>query len=276
MTIIKYKRIFGNKSGGGGGSASDTSFTPNGDIAATTVQNAIVEVRDDSDTKLALKQNFPLREAMVDADTVFSLNKTEVYLSTVLTAPRILTLPAANAFVAGTELIFLDEIGGVTGINTVTITRAGTDTINGTTTYTSSITNGIVKLVTDGTSKWTANQQTVYSTGTYVPTFSGFSVDPSGVTARYILIGKLCFIHVFPASAGTSNATTFTITLPFAAANTSVNYSSQVVINNNVQQAGRLMLTANSNIGTMQLVSGAAWTALGVKTAFLMMTYEIA
>lgn len=34
-------------------SATDTAFTPNGDIAATNVQTAIQEVRDDTDTKLA-------------------------------------------------------------------------------------------------------------------------------------------------------------------------------------------------------------------------------
>jgi hypothetical protein len=42
-------------SGGGGTAAADVSITPNGDIAATNVQAAIVEVRDDTDTKLATK-----------------------------------------------------------------------------------------------------------------------------------------------------------------------------------------------------------------------------
>ncbi len=37
------------------GNASDVVFTPNGDIAATDVQTAIQEVRDDTDTKLTLK-----------------------------------------------------------------------------------------------------------------------------------------------------------------------------------------------------------------------------
>jgi hypothetical protein len=43
--------------GGGGGavSAADVSFAPAGDIAATNVQAAIVEVRDDTDTKLTGK-----------------------------------------------------------------------------------------------------------------------------------------------------------------------------------------------------------------------------
>lgn len=37
--------------------ASSVTFTPNGDITSTDVQSAIVEVRDDTDTKLALKQD---------------------------------------------------------------------------------------------------------------------------------------------------------------------------------------------------------------------------
>jgi len=37
--------------------ASLIGFTPNGDILSTNVQDAIVEVRDDADTKLALKQD---------------------------------------------------------------------------------------------------------------------------------------------------------------------------------------------------------------------------
>lgn len=42
-------------SGGGGGSAAGTTFAPDGDIAATDVQAAIVEVRDDTDGKLSAK-----------------------------------------------------------------------------------------------------------------------------------------------------------------------------------------------------------------------------
>lgn len=43
--------------GGGGGTASSISFVPNGDISSNNVQNAIVEVRDDTDTKLSGKQD---------------------------------------------------------------------------------------------------------------------------------------------------------------------------------------------------------------------------
>lgn len=43
--------------GGGSSTAIDTEFTPDGDISATNVQDAIVEVRDDTDSKLSAKQS---------------------------------------------------------------------------------------------------------------------------------------------------------------------------------------------------------------------------
>lgn len=48
----------------------------------------------------------------------------------------------------------------------------------------------------------------------WVPVFTGFSVAPSGVVARYQINNSRMFIHVNMA-AGTSNATGFTFTLPF-------------------------------------------------------------
>lgn len=53
----------------------------------------------------------------------------------------------------------------------------------------------------------------------WTPAFTGFSANPTVLTAKYKKIGKTCFIilHMAP---GTSNATTFTITnLPFTSAN---------------------------------------------------------
>lgn len=52
----------------------------------------------------------------------------------------------------------------------------------------------------------------------WVPTFTGFSVAPVVVHARYIQIGKLVFFSI-DMGEGTSNATGFTITLPVAAKN---------------------------------------------------------
>lgn len=52
----------------------------------------------------------------------------------------------------------------------------------------------------------------------FTPGFTGFSANPTSVAATYTLVGKLCFVSITMA-AGTSNASTFTITgLPFNAA----------------------------------------------------------
>jgi hypothetical protein len=48
MTVAQAKTLLAY-------AASEVAFTPSGDIAATTVQTAIAEVRDDTDTKLAAK-----------------------------------------------------------------------------------------------------------------------------------------------------------------------------------------------------------------------------
>lgn len=48
----------------------------------------------------------------------------------------------------------------------------------------------------------------------YTPTFTGFSAAPT-FSGAYKLIGKTCFVRGLVMAGGTSNATTFTLTLPF-------------------------------------------------------------
>lgn len=54
--------------GGGGGAASDITFAPNGDISATNVQTAIVEVRNETDTKISVKENTSNKSTNVVTD----------------------------------------------------------------------------------------------------------------------------------------------------------------------------------------------------------------
>lgn len=63
-----------------------------------------------------------------------------------------LTLMAANAVPAGTILYFYFS----TGANTVTITRAGADTIDGGTTLALNTANKVRRLQSDGVSAWTS------------------------------------------------------------------------------------------------------------------------
>lgn len=63
-----------------------------------------------------------------------------------------LTLMAASAVPAGTVVYFFHETGG----NTVTITRAGADTIDGGTTLALNTANPVRRLQSDGVSAWTS------------------------------------------------------------------------------------------------------------------------
>ncbi len=71
-----------------------------------------------------------------------------------MSASRAVTLPAATVG-AGAVVIIADESGTVTGTNTIVATRAGSDTINGLTTWTMGRPYCKAIMVSDGTSKWT-------------------------------------------------------------------------------------------------------------------------
>jgi hypothetical protein len=225
-------------------------------------------------TALNLKQDFPLREAMVDANKVFSAGKTEVYLSVVLTAARTLTLPLANAFAAGTELIFLDEIGGITTTNTVTFTRAGADLINNATTIVFDTTRGTARFITDGTSKWTASYSTTYETGTWTPTYGGFSANPTSISAEYTLIGNLCTDSLYAGAVGTSNSATTTVTLSHTPK--SSQFYDCLAVEGVTLSTGRVAVTAGSNIATItKSVIGTAFANSGNKNFDFTITYKI-
>ena len=102
---------------------------------------------------------FNIDEETTKGDTAYAILSTDRYVATsaALTAPRIWTLPAANSVNAGQSLIIADQAGGITGTNTLTIARAGSDTINGgSSPIVMNVAYSAMKLVSDGTSKWTA------------------------------------------------------------------------------------------------------------------------
>lgn len=101
-------------------------------------------------------------------DSIYTILATDRTVGTnaAFTASRAWTLPAANAVNAGQEIIVADFQGTVTGTNTIVITRAGSDTINGGTTVTVNVANGAYLLKSDGTSKWTAQALGAQATGT--------------------------------------------------------------------------------------------------------------
>lgn len=71
-----------------------------------------------------------------------------------MSASRTVTLPAASAVPAGEEIFIYDTSGTVTNVNTIVISRAGSDTINGSTSISIGSAYGGLTFTSDGTSKW--------------------------------------------------------------------------------------------------------------------------
>jgi len=94
------------------------------------------------------------RRAVADvAATIGTADDCLAYTS--ISAARIVTLPAANTITSGKTFTVVDESGSASGVNTITLTRAGADTINGAATTVINSAYGAVKIMCDGTSKWT-------------------------------------------------------------------------------------------------------------------------
>ena len=99
-----------------------------------------------------------------DANYTIVASDQTVGTTALFTLPRTWTLPAANAVNKGQQLFLADFFGTVGAVMTLTIARAGTDTVNGGTSVVISVANGAYLFVSDGVSKWSA--QSVGAAGT--------------------------------------------------------------------------------------------------------------
>jgi hypothetical protein len=113
---------------------------------------------------------------------------------------------------------------------------------------------------------------------TWTPTYGGFSVAPTPVTAAYTQVGKMVTARIRknPASPGTSNATTCTVTLPVAAKE-DAHVSWMRYVDNGVSPATPGMLVTRGGSTTLDLYTGfngAGWTASGDKDVEFVFTYE--
>lgn len=138
-------------------------------------------------------------------DTNYTILATDRYVAhSALTAARVDTLPAANSINAGQTLTVADHFGVVTGTNTLTIQRAGSDTINGLSTsiVLASAYSGVT-LKSDGVSKWSYVPSSGTVTSITVPigqgilstvtpiTTSATITSPNAVLAGHAVLGGL-------------------------------------------------------------------------------------
>lgn len=107
------------------------------------------------------------RTAVADANYA-ALPTDRTIAFTALTAARIVTLPAASAYPTGTQLLVVDEAGACSTTNTITLARAGTDTINGAASFGLATAYGYVAVESNGTGRWTVVDQTVAATSSGV------------------------------------------------------------------------------------------------------------
>jgi len=89
-----------------------------------------------------------------DSDYTILATDRLVYTNAAFTAPRTDTLPSANAVNIGGWITVADLAGTVTATNTLTIQRAGSDTINGGTSIVFNSAFASAILISDGSGKW--------------------------------------------------------------------------------------------------------------------------
>lgn len=98
--------------------------------------------------------NIDQRRTFSNADvTVLSTDRYVAQVGT-MSAPRVVTLPLANSVNAGQSLKIVDESGTVTTTNLLTITAAGSDTIDGSASKTVRSAYGEADLVSNGSNMW--------------------------------------------------------------------------------------------------------------------------
>ncbi len=197
------------------------------------------------------------RTARGDASyTILSTDRFIALIAT-LTAPRTFTLPPASALKTGQAITIVDEAGGVSAANTLTIAPAGADTIDGAASLALVSARQMVTLRSDGTSKWTYDVHGVERGGTGANTAAGARTNlglgsMSTQTASAVTI-----------AGGSINGTTIGASTPSTGAFTTLSSSGAAALNS-------LSLTTALPVGqggTGATSASAARTNLGLGTA---------
>jgi Major tropism determinant N-terminal domain len=94
------------------------------------------------------------------ADAAYSALTTDRMIAyTSITAARAVALSLAASFPTGTRLLVVDESGNCSATLTITLNRAGSDTINGATSVAINVAYGYVAIESNGSNAWTVIDQ---------------------------------------------------------------------------------------------------------------------
>ena len=109
----------------------------------------------------------------------------------------------------------------------------------------------------------------------WTPTFTGFSANPATPVTRYSLNGKMCTVNIITGN-GTSNLSTFTITLPFTAKTSALTRPSAITTDAGTIAAGWCSTRSGSNVmDVYRTPATLTWTTSGNKALVATFTYEI-
>lgn len=114
-------------------------------------------------------------------------------------------------------------------------------------------------------------QRPVYQTRwlDWAPVIVGFSANPTSATYKYQMIGNVIFLVTFQGTAGTSDATNFTETIPFSVVATTGGAMNLAVDNGtNLTGATRISVVGGGNSAVLATnMATGAWTNTGNKRA---------
>jgi len=127
------------------------------------------------------------------ADANYAAQPTDQLVAfTAITAARTVTLPAASSVNPGQPIVIVDESGASSATNTITVTRQGTDTINGQASAAIATAFGYLELVSNGANKWTLIDTSITSANIADASTIGRSIltAPSLAAERGLIIDQ--------------------------------------------------------------------------------------
>lgn len=234
------------------------------------------DMASDSATKVPTQQSV---KAYVDANSGSSDGWTESADTWVYASASTFTITGVDRttiYTKGTRLKFTQTSVKYAVVVSSSFSTNTTVTIAVNTDYT--IANAAI---TDPSYSYQTNPQGYPGSFAFTSTASGFSAVPTNVYSQFKVDGNQCTTWIAHGVAGTSNATSFSVTAPIASANISNALwggFTQGVDNGAFQSAPTVaQLGANTNIINLYKdSSGASWTGSGGKRILgLTISYEI-
>ena len=140
---------------------NNSSGTQNGSINLNTAVAGTITtgIKIDNLANTLIKKDLTMNGAMnlntVATATSYSALASDDYIGVTSTAaPRTITLPAASSVADGHVYFIKDESGGA-GTSNITISRSGSDTIDGATSVVISVNYGVSRIIMRNTAWWT-------------------------------------------------------------------------------------------------------------------------